>query len=167
MEMEERVKALEDKVVDIRESVAWIQATLEQMAANLLVEQAEFELRCGLKAALRPTVASQSISARRLGIRGPELRTLRLSFIPVASPNRRRCSLQSQGSCFMTCRSVSRAGWRPCNTASTKSGATKAARITCTGDFFAVFHCAFGSSASNGSLVVCPRTLQQQDGCSS
>ena len=35
MDMEERVKALEDKVVDIRESVAWIQATLEQMAANL------------------------------------------------------------------------------------------------------------------------------------
>ena len=31
-----------------------------------LVEQAEFELRCGLKAALHPTVASQSVSARPL-----------------------------------------------------------------------------------------------------
>jgi hypothetical protein len=28
-----------------------------------LVEQAEFELRCGLKAVVRPTVANQSISA--------------------------------------------------------------------------------------------------------
>jgi hypothetical protein len=49
---------------------------------------------------------------RRYRIDQGESRTLRLSFIPGASPNRRRCSFQSQGNSFMTPRRVCRAANR-------------------------------------------------------
>ena len=52
------------------------------------------------------------------GIEAIQSRALRLSFIPGASPNRRRCSLQSQGKCFRTMHTLSRAGQRPSSSAS-------------------------------------------------
>ena len=52
------------------------------------------------------------------GIEAIQSRALRLSFIPGANPNRLRCSLQSQGKCFRTPRTLSRAGQRPSSSAS-------------------------------------------------
>ena len=60
------------------------------------MEQAEFELRCGLKAALAQAAATYSISARALSLDAARSRTLRLSGLSNAAPNRVRCSLRSR-----------------------------------------------------------------------
>ena len=65
-------------------------------ALDCLVEQAEFELRCGLKAALAQAAATYSISARALSLDAARSRTLRLSGLSNAAPNRVRCSLRSR-----------------------------------------------------------------------
>jgi hypothetical protein len=65
-------------------------------ALDCLVEQAEFELRCGLKAVLAQAVDTYSISARALSLDTARSRTLRLSGLSNAAPNRVRCSLRSR-----------------------------------------------------------------------
>ena len=75
---------------------------------DCLVEQAEFELRCGLKGRAAPVPGQPRHLCEVVnGVEAAQSRTLRLSFIPGVTPNRRRCSFQSQDNCFMTCGSVS------------------------------------------------------------
>src|SRR3954465_5688988 len=63
---------------------------------DCLVERAEFELRCGLKAALAQAAATYRISARALSFDAARSRTLRLSGLSNAASNRGRCSLRSR-----------------------------------------------------------------------
>ena len=93
---------------ELRRNTRWFEL-------DCLLEQAEFELPCGLSAALRPTMAGLRISALRAGRITVPAGRQQGGGTARANPNLRRCSFQSNGKVF-TFLSVNCAGRRPCKT---------------------------------------------------
>jgi hypothetical protein len=89
--MDQRVKALEDKVGDMRESIASIKATLEQMAGNLASKADVHELETTLiKWAVGTIIATSAVVFGIVRQAGPPVINVTTTppvSAPAAPPN--------------------------------------------------------------------------------
>src|SRR5690349_15609848 len=80
-----------------------------------LVERAEFELRSGLQATLRPTMVTKRISARPLRNRGDSVVHAEIVVYTRRESKATPLVVPVPGQLLQTPRTVSCAGRRPCN----------------------------------------------------